>query len=210
MQTETIQARPIEVRPEEQKEEKKESQPVDQNSRPAKEESKQVNNKEEVKQKKERKLTKKQRLFVKEYLKDLNGTQAAIRAGYSENTAQEIASENLCKPIVKAYVSEEIKKREEKVEISAEWVLKKLQSIADLCSKEYTDEFGRTAPVNSAGANRALELIGKHLGLYRDIVEQKGPGFQLVIHEDDKEKGKSEFESGGKLAETPSNNDDKQ
>ena len=43
-------------------------------------------------------LTKKQQAFVIEYVKDFNGTQAAIRAGYSENTAAVIASENLTKP----------------------------------------------------------------------------------------------------------------
>ena len=42
----------------------------------------------------------KQQRFVEEYLIDLNATQAAIRAGYSEKTAQEIGSENLSKPMV--------------------------------------------------------------------------------------------------------------
>lgn len=45
-------------------------------------------------------LTAKQRKFVSEYLVDLNGTQAAIRAGYSKGSAHAIASENLRKPEV--------------------------------------------------------------------------------------------------------------
>ena len=50
-------------------------------------------------------LTPKQARFVQEYLIDLNATQAAIRAGYSEHTARQVASENLSKPyIVKAVV----------------------------------------------------------------------------------------------------------
>jgi phage terminase small subunit len=48
-----------------------------------------------------KKLTAKQEMFCREYLIDLNGTQAAIRAGYSENAANEIAAENLAKPSIK-------------------------------------------------------------------------------------------------------------
>lgn len=45
-------------------------------------------------------MTKKQNRFVEEYLIDLNATQAAIRAGYSVNTAQQMGSENLSKPVI--------------------------------------------------------------------------------------------------------------
>jgi phage terminase small subunit len=45
-------------------------------------------------------LTPKQQRFVEEYIVDLNATQAAIRAGYSQKTAQEIGSENLSKPLI--------------------------------------------------------------------------------------------------------------
>jgi phage terminase small subunit len=56
-------------------------------------------------------LTDKQKIFIAEYCNNgFNGTQAAIKAGYSENSAQEIASENLSKPIIKncikAYLDE--------------------------------------------------------------------------------------------------------
>jgi phage terminase small subunit len=44
------------------------------------------------------KLTAKQRRFVQEYLIDLNATQAAIRAGYSKNSARQVGTENLSKP----------------------------------------------------------------------------------------------------------------
>ena len=52
-------------------------------------------------------LTKKQQAFVDEYLIDLNGAQAAIRAGYSENTAKVIANENLTKPYIKQAINPE-------------------------------------------------------------------------------------------------------
>lgn len=50
-------------------------------------------------------LTEKQRRFCEFYVFDWNGTQAAIKAGYSEDTARQISSENLTKPNIRAYVS---------------------------------------------------------------------------------------------------------
>ena len=51
-------------------------------------------------------LNPKQRRFVAEYLKDQNGTQSAIRAGYSKKTAYAIASENLKKPEIREALAE--------------------------------------------------------------------------------------------------------
>lgn len=76
------------------------------------------------------KLTDKQKLFVKEYIIDLNATQAAIRAGYSEKTARQIATEMLSK----LYIQEEIQKlvidKTEKLDITADKVLQELAHIA--------------------------------------------------------------------------------
>ena len=58
------------------------------------------------------KLTAKQKRFCDEYLKDLNATQAAIRAGYSEKTAKQIGQENLTKPYLKNYIEERMKQKE--------------------------------------------------------------------------------------------------
>ena len=55
------------------------------------------------------KLTKKQQRFCDEYLIDMNGTQAAIRAGYSAKTAKQIANENLTKPDVRDYIDQRMK-----------------------------------------------------------------------------------------------------
>jgi phage terminase small subunit len=52
------------------------------------------------------KLTDKQIRFCEEYVIDWNGTRAAIASGYSENSAKEIASENLTKPNIQAYIEE--------------------------------------------------------------------------------------------------------
>ena len=50
------------------------------------------------------KLTAKQRLFADEYIKSGNATQAAIKAGYATKSAQRMGSENLSKPVIKAYI----------------------------------------------------------------------------------------------------------
>jgi phage terminase small subunit len=74
-------------------------------------------------------LTAKQEAFCNEYLVDLNATQAAIRAGYSANTAQEIGAENLSKPIIKECLATRMKDRRERTEIDADYVLKRLAAI---------------------------------------------------------------------------------
>ncbi len=76
------------------------------------------------------KLTPKQDMFVKEYLVDLNATQAAVRAGYSAKTAEAIGLENLGKPRIKAAIDRAIKKRSERTEIKADDVLQYWHDIA--------------------------------------------------------------------------------
>lgn len=74
-------------------------------------------------------LTDKQEMFCREYLIDLNATQAAIRAGYSENTARKIGSENLTKPDVQNRIAELKANRNEQVSIDAAYVLRRLVEI---------------------------------------------------------------------------------
>lgn len=74
-------------------------------------------------------LNDKQRRFVAEYLIDLNATQAAIRAGYSERTAGSQGFDLLKKPEIQAAVSEEMKEREERTEITQDRVLQELAKI---------------------------------------------------------------------------------
>lgn len=75
-------------------------------------------------------LTDKQRRFVDEYLIDLNATQAAVRAGYSENTARSIGSENLGKPAVAAAIAEAQQMRAARTEITADRVVRELARVA--------------------------------------------------------------------------------
>lgn len=76
------------------------------------------------------KLTAKQERFVAEYLIDLNATQAAIRAGYSAKTAKSIGQENLTKPDVAAEIAKRQAKVADKLELSAEKVLRELEYLA--------------------------------------------------------------------------------
>jgi phage terminase small subunit len=77
-----------------------------------------------------KKLTLKQTKFVDEYLIDLNATQAAIRAGYSEKTANRIASENLSKLDVQSYLQKRQKELQNHANITPEKVIDELTHIA--------------------------------------------------------------------------------
>ena len=124
------------------------------------------------------KLNAKQVRFCEEYLIDLNATQAAIRSGYSEKTAKEIGCENLTKPNIASYIAELKAERSAETKIDAAWVLSRLQRVHDRCMQEeaVTDrEGGATGEYKfeHSGANRALELIGKHTQVqaFKEVVE---------------------------------------
>ena len=73
-------------------------------------------------------MTKKQKRFIEEYLIDLNATQAAIRAGYSPDTAKSIGSENLTKPDIKAQIARAMAERSRRMYISEELTIPHGQS----------------------------------------------------------------------------------
>lgn len=114
-----------------------------------------------------------------EYLVDLNATQAAIRAGYSAKTADRIGPELLGKTWVAAAIAEGKARRSESLQISAEWVLQRLKDNADraMQAEPVLDRHGEETgeyTYQGAVANRALELLGKHVGLFGDKVEHTG------------------------------------
>lgn len=89
-----------------------------------------------------KKMTPKQEQFVREYLIDLNGTQAAIRAGYSEKTAEKIGSENLHKPEIREAIDAALSERSEKTGLTAERVLREIQCMAFYDPSEIMREIG--------------------------------------------------------------------
>lgn len=98
-------------------------------------------------------MTPKQAAFVQEYLIDLNATQAAIRAGYSEDTARAIGSENLSKPYIAQAIAEAKAKRAEECGIDAAWVLREAKRTYLAChDKDKLSE-----------AVSALKLVGTHI-----------------------------------------------
>jgi phage terminase small subunit len=109
-------------------------------------------------------MTPKQQLFVREYLVDLNATQAAIRAGYSAKTARSIGSELLTNPDIAAAVQAAADKRSAKAEITAQAVLQNIQRIATRA--EADDDW--------QAALKGNELLGKHLKLFTEKVEHTG------------------------------------
>jgi phage terminase small subunit len=78
-----------------------------------------------------RELTDKQEAFCREYLRDLNATQAAIRAGYSEETARNIGSENLAKPDIHDRITRLFAERSRVALVDATWLLKRLVNEAE-------------------------------------------------------------------------------
>lgn len=142
------------------------------------------------------KLTPKQRRFIDEYLIDLNATQAAIRAGYSEKTAYSIGLQNLKKLEIQAEIQKRRNRLQSKLEITQERVLQELAAIAFANGADYakvvnsgllptvemipTEELSPEKLPAIAGikANqygvevklhdkvKALELLGKYLGTF--------------------------------------------
>lgn len=167
------------------------------------------------------KLTDKQKKFVEEYLIDLNATQAAIRAGYSSNTAEQTASRLLRNVKVQEYIAKRQKELSMSTEITQERVIRELALIAfsnnadyahvieknmkvevngtlvdvldengtpityrtvePVLTEELTEEQKRALAVIKKGRDgleikscdkvKALELLGKHLGIFTEKIE---------------------------------------
>ena len=124
-------------------------------------------------------LTDKQQRFIQEYLKDCNATQAAIRAGYSEDCAKQIGSENLSKPDLKEVLIEAKRQLAEAAQIESEWVVKNLKSVALRCMQVepvvdskgnqvlVKNDDGNLVPAytfNAQGATQAFKTINEMLG----------------------------------------------
>lgn len=149
-------------------------------------------------------MTKKQKKFIEEYLIDLNATQAAIRAGYSPDTAGSIGSENLKKPEIRVRIEKAMAERSKRTGINQDRIIEELAKIALLNPKnlinfeeatvkeEATEEDlaaissvrvkcfptkdgeGIEREIKMYDKAKALELLGRHLGMFKDKVEVSG------------------------------------
>jgi phage terminase small subunit len=143
-------------------------------------------------------LTAKQQRFVDEYLVDINATQAAIRAGYSPRTADSMASQLLAHPAVGPAVRAALEARSQRTKITQDEVIERLAMIARMdprklyrpdgtfkavhelddetalavASVEFTEQGGKK--VRFWDKKGALELLGKHLGMFVERVEHSG------------------------------------
>lgn len=146
-------------------------------------------------------MTAKQRRFVEEYLIDLNATQAAIRAGYKVESAQQIGSENLSKLVIRKAIERAMAAQSRRTGVTADRVIRELARIAFVNPNEVIDT--RTGGIRrdatpddlaavqavkvkemelDTGSSverevrlndklRALELLGKHLGMFKDKLD---------------------------------------
>lgn len=152
-------------------------------------------------------LNKKQQRFVEEYIVDLNATQAAIRAGYSAKTAYRIGHDLLQKTSVSDAIQKAMAERSERTQITADAVLLELARLAfsdirkavtfgaaavtikesieldDATAaaiseiSETRTQFGGSKRVKLHDKVKALELAGRHLGLFE---KDKGPGAAVL------------------------------
>ena len=146
-------------------------------------------------------MTKKQKRFIEEYLIDLNATQAAIRAGYSPDTAKAIGCENLTKPDIRAHIDRVMAERSRRTGVNADRVIQELAKIAFVNATDVIDpktatvkenalpedmaaiqsvkvktfgEDGLEREIKMADKLKALEMLGRHLGMFKDKLELSG------------------------------------
>lgn len=123
-----------------------------------------------------KKLTAKQEVFCKEYVKDRNATQAAVRAGYSEHTAQVQSSRLLAQEEVHKRVQVLLQAQQERQRITADYVLMQAVEVYERCmqavapvmkrgSVEHDEAGNAVYAFDVKGALAALELIGKHVAV---------------------------------------------
>lgn len=131
-------------------------------------------------------LTPKQARFIKEYMIDLNGAQAAIRAGYSKNGARVTASKLLSKANIARALEAEFAEVKKRIDVDVDYVLHGLIELVERClqrrpvmdfnyqtkeMEQRTDENGEGVWMfDSTGANKALRSLGDHLGMFKKVL----------------------------------------
>lgn len=159
-----------------------------------------------------KKLTDKQKRFVEEYLIDYNATRAASKAGYAKKIARVQGSENLTKPDIKSEINKRLEKKRIENELTEKKIIKELEKIAfsditnyynnelevkdiDELPKEFTAAIkeivkietnrGIRTTIKLYSKENALELLGKHLGIFKN--EQTDNEYRITIKDETEE-----------------------
>lgn len=164
-------------------------------------------------------MTAKQKTFCDEYLIDLNATQAAIRAGYSPKTAYSIGNELLNKPDVRTHIDKSLAERSKRTGVNADRVIQELAKLAFVNAPDVVDTQNATVRSDASKDDtaaiasvkvkitqgetsdtvereirltdkiKALELLGKHLGMFTDNVNITGDVGVEILNDIPKDKG---------------------
>jgi len=140
-----------------------------------------------VAQEEENDLTPRRLAFVREYLKDLNGTQAAIRAGYSKNTAGSIASFLLKDVNVAARIERGIEQRNKRTQYTQDEVLMEMSLLANSSIDHYiVDDDGNLklapgAPEGAMGAVKTMKKKVRWTGGKQDEMPEKIVEIELTL-----------------------------
>lgn len=147
-------------------------------------------------------LNDQQQRFVEEYLIDLNATQAAFRAGYSEKTAKQQGSRLLTHVDVQKAITAAQEARSKRVGVTQDYVLQSIIQTMERCKQvePVVDRKGDPVMVetesgalaqaftfNAGGVLKGAELLGKHLKLFTDKVEHSGGVAVVAVNELDED-----------------------
>lgn len=124
------------------------------------------------------KLNEKQKMFCEEYIIDLNATQSAIRAGYSEKTARQIGAKLLTKVDIQLYIEKLMQDKKDKLIAKQDEVL---EFLTGTMRGEEKDAFGLDA--NLTDRIKCAELLGKRYGTFKEQVNVNG-NVPVVIADD--------------------------
>lgn len=149
-------------------------------------------------------LTEKQKRFCDEYLKDFNASRAAEQAGYKKRSAAQQAARMLRKDNIQEYIQARIDERTKRTEVTQDMVVNELKKIAFsnmgsvarwngsgvsffdsdelnedakatvMSVEETTNQHGGSLKIKQYDKTKALELLGRHLGMFKDKIEHSG------------------------------------
>jgi len=133
-------------------------------------------------------LTTKQRIFCKAYLSNgFNATQAAITAGYSENCAQEIGSENLTKPLIKEFIEKHIEQIEQKFDITFEKKLKALWKIVEAAQPKEAQELHPSLLISAIGELNKMQGHYKQKEITEDRLDEMQDKLNQLVEQNKKD-----------------------